>query len=317
MVNYPGCLKMVLFDRFGRPVTNLRISLTKDCNFRCFFCHREGQHFNARLELTPAEIERLVRIASRLGIKKVKLTGGEPTVRDDILEIVRRIKPYVADLSMTTNGSRLKELSKPLAEAGLDRVNVSLHSLRPEVYKRITGVDMLDTVLEGIDEAVKYLSPVKLNMTVMKGLNDGEIWDMIEFAAKTGVILQLIELEAPKEMTQTNFFRKYFFPLKPVEQKLEEMAIETKERRMHRRKKYFIPTDHGIAEVEVVRSMHNTMFCANCTRLRVTSNGKFKTCLLRKNDLIDFATALRNGASDEELIEIFKKAIRLREPYWK
>lgn len=308
---------MVLFDRFGRPVTNLRISLTKDCNFRCFFCHREGQHFNARLELTPAEIERLVRIASRLGIKKVKLTGGEPTVRDDILEIVRRIKPYVADLSMTTNGSRLKELSKPLAEAGLDRVNVSLHSLRPEVYKRITGVDMLDTVLEGIDEAVKYLSPVKLNMTVMKGLNDGEIWDMIEFAAKTGVILQLIELEAPKEMTQTNFFRKYFFPLKPVEQKLEEMAIETKERRMHRRKKYFIPTDHGIAEVEVVRSMHNTMFCANCTRLRVTSNGKFKTCLLRKNDLIDFATALRNGASDEELIEIFKKAIRLREPYWK
>ncbi|NJE85215.1 GTP 3',8-cyclase MoaA [Thermococcus sp. CX2] len=308
---------MVLFDRFGRPVTNLRISLTRDCNFRCFFCHREGQHFNARLELTPAEIERLVRIASRLGIKKVKLTGGEPTVRDDILEIVRRIKPYVADLSMTTNGSRLKELSKPLAEAGLDRVNVSLHSLRPEVYKRITGVDMLDTVLEGIDEAVKYLSPVKLNMTVMKGLNDGEIWDMIEFAAKTGVILQLIELEAPKEMTQTSFFRKYFFPLKPVEQKLEEMAVETKERRMHRRKKYFIPTDHGIAEVEVVRSMHNTMFCANCTRLRVTSNGKFKTCLLRKNDLIDFATALRNGASDEELIEIFKKAIRLREPYWK
>ncbi|WP_199920126.1 GTP 3',8-cyclase MoaA [Thermococcus piezophilus] len=307
----------MLFDRFGRPVTNLRISLTKDCNFRCFFCHREGQHFNARLELTPAEIERLVRIASHLGIKKVKLTGGEPTVRDDILEIVRRIKPYVADLSMTTNGSRLKELSKPLAEAGLDRVNVSLHSLRPEVYKRITGVDMLDTVLEGIDEAVKYLSPVKLNMTVMKGLNDGEIWDMIEFAAKTGVILQLIELEAPKEMTQTNFFRKYFFPLKPVEQKLEEMAIETKERQMHRRKKYFIPTDHGIAEVEVVRSMHNTMFCANCTRLRVTSNGKFKTCLLRKNDLIDFATALRNGASDEELIEIFKKAIRLREPYWK
>ncbi|WP_371807527.1 GTP 3',8-cyclase MoaA [Thermococcus sp. CX2] len=307
----------MLFDRFGRPVTNLRISLTRDCNFRCFFCHREGQHFNARLELTPAEIERLVRIASRLGIKKVKLTGGEPTVRDDILEIVRRIKPYVADLSMTTNGSRLKELSKPLAEAGLDRVNVSLHSLRPEVYKRITGVDMLDTVLEGIDEAVKYLSPVKLNMTVMKGLNDGEIWDMIEFAAKTGVILQLIELEAPKEMTQTSFFRKYFFPLKPVEQKLEEMAVETKERRMHRRKKYFIPTDHGIAEVEVVRSMHNTMFCANCTRLRVTSNGKFKTCLLRKNDLIDFATALRNGASDEELIEIFKKAIRLREPYWK
>ena len=308
---------MTLYDRFGRPVTNLRISLTQDCNYACFFCHREGQHFNARLELTPAEIERLVRIASRLGIKKVKLTGGEPTVRGDIIEIVRRIKPYLRDLSMTTNGSRLKELARPLAEAGLDRVNVSLHSLRPEIYKKITGVDMLDVVLEGIEEAVKYLSPVKLNMTVMKGLNDDEIWEMVDFAAKTGAILQLIELEAPREFTETRFFRKYFYPLKPVEKKLEEMAVEIRERRMHRRRKYFIPTDYGIAEVEVVRAMHNTVFCANCTRLRVTSDGKFKTCLLRKNDLIDFATAMRNGASDEELAEILRQAVLMREPYWK
>ncbi|QDA32556.1 GTP 3',8-cyclase MoaA [Thermococcus indicus] len=308
---------MVLYDRFGRPATNLRISLTQDCNFRCFFCHREGQHFNASLELTPSEIERLVRVASRLGIRKVKLTGGEPTVRNDIIEIVRRIRPYVVDLSMTTNGSRLKELAKPLAEAGLNRVNVSLHSLKPDVYRRITGVDMLDTVLKGIGEAVKYLSPVKLNMTVMRGLNDGEIWDMVEFAAKTGTILQLIELEAPREMTETKFFRKYFYPLKPVEERLEEMAVETRERRMHRRKKYFIPTDHGTAEVEVVRAMHNTVFCANCTRLRVTSDGKFKTCLLRKNDLIDFATALRNGADDGELVEIFRRVVLMREPYWK
>ena len=308
---------MTLYDRFGRPVTNLRISLTQDCNFRCFFCHREGQRFNANGEMTPEEIERLVRIASRLGIRKVKLTGGEPTVREDIIEIVRRIKPYVKDLSMTTNGSRLKELAEPLARAGLDRVNVSLHSLRPEVYKKITGVDMLETVLEGIGEAVKYLSPVKLNMTVMKGLNEDEIWDMIEFAAETGAVLQLIELEAPREMTETAFFRKYFYPLRPVERELEKRAVEIRERRMHRRKKYFVPTDHGIAEVEVVRAMHNTVFCANCTRLRVTSNGKFKTCLLRNNDLIDFLSAMRSGASDEELVDIFRKAVLMREPYWK
>ncbi|NJE05297.1 GTP 3',8-cyclase MoaA [Thermococcus sp. M36] len=308
---------MVLYDRFGRPVTNLRISLTQDCNYSCFFCHREGQHFNAPLELTPAEIERLVRIASSLGIRKVKLTGGEPTVRRDILEIVRRIKPYLRDLSMTTNGSRLKELARPLAEAGLDRVNVSLHSLRPEVYKRITGADMLEAVLEGIEEAVKYLSPVKLNMTVMKGLNDGEIWEMIEFAAKTGAVLQLIELEAPREFTETRFFRKYFYPLKPVEEELEKRAVEVRERRMHRRKKYFVPTDYGTAEVEVVRAMHNTVFCANCTRLRVTSNGKFKTCLLRKHDLIDFVSAMRRGASDSELVDLFRRAVLMREPYWR
>jgi len=308
---------MVLYDRFGRPATNLRISLTQDCNFRCFFCHREGQRFLAKNEMTPEEIERLVRIASRLGVRKVKLTGGEPTVREDILEIVRRIKPYVVDLSMTTNGSRLKELAKPLAEAGLDRVNVSLHSLKPDVYRRITGVDMLETVLEGIEEAVKYLSPVKLNMTVMKGLNEGEIWEMVNFAAKTGTILQLIELEAPREVEETAFFRRYFYPLKPVERELEKRAVETRERRMHRRKKYFIPTDHGIAEVEVVRAMHNTIFCANCTRLRVTSDGKFKTCLLRNNDLIDFVTAMRSGASDDEIVDIFRKAVLMREPYWK
>jgi len=279
---------MTLYDRFARPVTNLRISLTQDCNFRCFFCHREGQRFLAKNEMTPEEIERIVRIASRLGIRKVKLTGGEPTVREDIIEIVRRIKPYVIDLSMTTNGSKLKELARPLARAGLDRVNVSLHSLKPEVYKRITGVDMLDVVLEGIEEAVKYLSPVKLNMTVMRGLNEDEIWDMVEFAARTGTVLQLIELEAPREMTETAFFRKYFYPLKPVERELERKAVEIRERRMHRRRKYFIPTDYGMAEVEVVRAMHNTIFCANCTRLRVTSDGKFKTCLLRNDDLIDF-----------------------------
>jgi len=308
---------MVLYDRFGRPTTNLRISLTQDCNFRCFFCHREGQRFNSTTELTPEEIERLVRTASHLGIRKVKLTGGEPTVRQDIIEIVRRIKPYVYDLSMTTNGSLLKELAEPLAKAGLDRINVSLHSLRPEVYRRITGVDMLETVMGGIEEAVKHLSPVKLNMTVMRGLNEDEIWDMVNFAAETGAVLQLIELEAPREMTETAFFRRYFYPLKPVERELESRAVEVRERVMHRRRKYFVPTDHGTAEVEVVRAMHNTVFCANCTRLRVTSDGKFKTCLLRNSDLIDFLTPMRSGAGDDELVALIKKAVLKREPYWR
>ncbi len=308
---------MVLIDRFGRPVTNLRISLTLDCNYRCFFCHREGQTSRVAPEMTPGEIERLVRIASHLGIRKVKLTGGEPTVREDIVEIVRRIKPYVIDLSMTTNGSRMKELSDPLARAGLDRVNISLHSLKPEVYRRITGIDMLHTVLEGVEEAVKHLSPVKLNMTVMKGVNDSEIWDMVEFAAKTGAILQLIELEAPREIEQTRFFRKYFYPLKPVEEELGRKAVKVRERRMHRRKKYLIPVEHGMAEVEVVRSMHNTVFCANCTRLRVTSSGAFKTCLLRSNDTINFLNAMRNGASDADVVDVLKKAVMKREPYWR
>ena len=307
---------MVLVDRFGRPVTNLRISLTNECNLKCFYCHREGQGLSFQ-EMTPEEIERIVRIASQLGIKKVKLTGGEPTIREDIVEIVGRIRPYVEDLSMTTNGTRMKLLAEPLKEAGLDRVNISLDTLDRKKYKDITGFDVLPQVLEGIEKAIKLFYPVKLNMVVMKGLNDGEIWDMINYAAQKKAILQLIEIEVPREMENSWFFKKYFYSLKPLEEKFEKIAVEIRERRMHRRRKYFIPTDYGIAEVEVVRSMHNTIFCANCTRIRLTSTGHLKTCLLRRNDLIDIVTPIRNNASDEELIEIFKRAILMREPYWK
>jgi len=307
---------MVLVDRFGRPVTNLRISLTNECNLNCFYCHREGQTLSFQ-EMKPEEIERIVRIASQLGIKKVKLTGGEPTIRKDIVEIVRRIRPYVEDLSMTTNGTTMKLLAEPLKEAGLDRVNISLDTLDRKKYKSITGFDVLPQVLEGIEKAVKLFYPVKLNMVVMKGLNDGEIWDMINYAAQKNAILQLIEIEVPREMEDSWFFKKYFYPLKPLEEKFGEIAVDVKERRMHRRKKYFIPTDYGIAEVEVVRSMHNTIFCANCTRIRLTSTGHLKTCLLRRDDLVDILTPIRNNASDEELIEIFKRAILMREPYWR
>ncbi|EHR78992.1 molybdenum cofactor biosynthesis protein MoeA [Thermococcus litoralis DSM 5473] len=307
---------MVLVDRFGRPVTNLRISLTNECNLNCFYCHREGQTLSFQ-EMKPEEIERIVRIASQLGIKKVKLTGGEPTIRKDIVEIVRRIRPYVEDLSMTTNGTTMKLLGGSLKEAGLDRVNISLDTLDRKKYKSITGFDVLPQVLEGIEKAVKLFYPVKLNMVVMKGLNDGEIWDMINYAAQKNAILQLIEIEVPREMEDSWFFKKYFYSLKPLEEKFEEIVVDVKERRMHRRKKYFIPTDYGIAEVEVVRSMHNTIFCANCTRIRLTSTGHLKTCLLRRDDLVDILTPIRNNASDEELIEIFKKAILMREPYWK
>ncbi len=305
----------MLIDRFGRPLTSLRISVTIDCNYSCFFCHREGQTGGGR-EMRPGEIGRIVRVASNLGMRKVKLTGGEPTVRRDVVEIIRRIKPYVRDLSMTTNGSRLKELAAPMARAGLDRVNVSLHSLKPDVYKRITGVGELGKVIEGIEEAVKYFDPVKLNVTLMRGINDSEIAEMIEFAAETGAILQLIELEAPVEMTETSFFRRYFYPLTPLERELKKRAVEIRERRMHRRKKYKIPTEHGTAEVEVVRPMHNTVFCANCTRLRLTSDGKLKTCLLRRDDLIDVLGPLRRGAGDQELVDLFRKATLMREPYW-
>jgi len=307
---------MVLVDRFGRPVTNLRISITKRCNLNCFYCHREGQK-EGEVEMTPEEIERIVKIASLLGIKKVKLTGGEPTIRDDVVEIVKRIRPYVEDLSLTTNGTVMYRLAEPLKEAGLDRVNVSLDTLDRKKYKEITGYDVLPWVLRGIEKSVELFEPVKLNMVVMRGLNDDEIWDMIEYAAKIGAVLQLIEIEVPRELEDSWFFKKYFYPLKPLESEFEKKAVAIKERKLHRRKKYFIPTEYGTAEVEVVRSMHNTIFCANCTRIRLTADGYLKTCLLRKNDLVDILTPLRNGASEEDVINLFKRAISMRMPYWR
>ncbi|MFA4668119.1 GTP 3',8-cyclase MoaA [Pyrococcus kukulkanii] len=306
----------MLIDRFGRPVTNLRISLTKECNLNCFYCHREGQ-LDGERRMTPEEIERIVRIASRLGIRKVKLTGGEPTIRSDIMEIIRKIRPYVIDLSLTTNGTTLYTLAEKLKEAGLDRVNISLDTLDREKYKMITGFDVLDQVLKGIRKATRIFHPVKLNMVVMKGINDDEIWDMIRFAGEVGAILQLIEIEVPREMEDSQFFKDFFYPLKPLEEEFEKLAVEIRERRMHRRRKYFLPVDGKIVEVEVVRSMHNTTFCMNCTRLRLTADGYLKTCLLRKDDLIDILGPMREGASDEELVEVFKRAVLLREPYWK
>lgn len=139
-------------------------------------------------EFILEEIECFVRIVLRFGIRKVKFMGGELIVREDIFEIVKRIKFYVIDFSMIINGSRLKELVKLLVKVGFDRVNVLFYSLKLEVYKRIIGVDGFEVVFEGIEEVVKYFLLVKFNMIVMKGLNDGEIWDMVEFVVKIGII---------------------------------------------------------------------------------------------------------------------------------
>ena len=302
----------MLYDRYGRPVTNLRITVTHRCNYRCFYCHMEGE--SGFEEITVDEVARLVRIASRLGINKVKLTGGEPLVREDIVELVKAIdevKP--SDLAMTTNGSLLKGLASKLVDAGLRRVNVSLPSLKREVFSRITGVDMLDMVMEGLLEAKNSgLSPIKLNTVVLRGLNDGELWDLMEFARRHDFILQLIELEPIG--VGDEFYESYHSPLDDVEKWLEENAVDVEVRRlMHNRKQY----DLGGVRVELVKPVNNPEFCMHCTRLRVTADGKLKPCLMRNDNLVDVVSVMRRGASDDDIVKLFEKAIELREPYFK
>ena len=300
-----------LVDPYGRQVNSLRISLTQRCNFDCFFCHQEGES-GPNGEVTPDEIEAVVSVAAELGINKIKLTGGEPLLRDDVVEIVRRISPYVDEVSMTTNGYMLKEKACDLREAGLKRVNISFHSTDPEKFCKIIGRESVQAVREGIEEAIRCgLSPIKLNMVVMNGINDMEIEDMIAFSRETGVTLQLIEYQALEKGVEE--YDSYHFDLKSLEEQLAARSQSIVEREMHRRKQYHLK---GGGIVEVVRPMHNSEFCAYCTRLRMTSDGHLKPCLMREDNHREAVSLMRNGGR-EELVEAFKEAVAAREPFWK
>jgi GTP 3',8-cyclase len=291
----------------------LRISVTQQCDKHCPYCHREGET-NPSTLMTVDEIVRTVRIAISLGISRVKLTGGEPLLRKEIVEIVQGIKGLegLTDLSMTTNGAYMKGLAKDLKKAGLSRVNISLPTLKPDAYNNIMGGNLQDA-LEGVKAAVEAgMQPVKLNMLVLKNVNDNELDNMIKFAAQTGTILQLIELE-PINLSD-NYYESHHLSLDKIEQKLETLASETRVRKfMQKRRVYVLPE----AKVEVIRPIENTEFCANCTRIRVTSDGKLKPCLMRKDNLVDLLTPMRNGADDEKLKETFMEAVKRREPYYK
>jgi len=264
--------------------------------------------------MSPAEIERVVQVAASLGVVKVKLTGGEPLLRKDITEIVRRVSviPHIQEVALTTNGINLGNLALPLKANGLRRVNVSIPSLDPEVYKAVTGTDALNQVLAGIRGAsAANLRPIKVNMVVLKGLTEHQLWDMIGFTKRHDLILQLIEFESPDPTTGA--YPRYHADLTHIEAELEANAKEITVRDMQKRRKFFL---RGGGEVEVVRPMHNTNFCANCNKLRVTSDGKFKPCLFRADNLIDFLTPLRAGASDAVLEKLYQEAVMARRPYF-
>ncbi|MGD0533953.1 MAG: GTP 3',8-cyclase MoaA [Methanoregula sp.] len=294
-------MTQALRDFYGRPVTNLRISLTSRCNLSCIYCHAEGEK-NPESEMSADEIIAIMEIAAKFGIKSIKFTGGEPLIRPDILKIIRAV-PKGIECSITTNGILLAEMAADLKAAGLRRVNVSLDSLNPKTYKQITGNDRLSEVLAGIDAALNVgLTPVKLNMVVLLGINDQELDDFLAFVrGNRNLVLQLIEL-----MHFNNC--EYHGDLTGVESDLAARSEQILTRRMHHRKKYCLDG----AEVEVVRPLHNTEFCAFCNRLRVTSDGKLKPCLLRTDNHVTI-----RGKKGDELEALFKEAVARREPFFK
>jgi cyclic pyranopterin phosphate synthase len=306
---------MVLKDNCGRPLLNLRISITQQCNLHCDYCHREGEGCCAgetTKEMTVDEIVRFARIAISLDIARIKLTGGEPLMRKDLCDIVKGIgaTPGLKDLSMTTNGVLLSFQAQELYACGLRRVNISLPTLNAETYRKLTE-GRIENALEGVKAAVASgLYPVKLNMVILNGINVDAVPEMMDFARQTGTILQLIELDPVN--VNSDYFSIYHRFLDEYEEMLQGKAVKVETRRfMHNRRIYHLPS----VTVEVVHPTENGEFCAHCTRLRVTSDGKLKTCLMRNDNLVDVLTPMRRGASDQELKSLFIRANQLREPY--
>ncbi len=300
-------------DPYGREITNLRISLTQKCNLNCFYCHEEGEKNKSDTVLKLDEVEEIIETSSELGMYKVKYSGGEPLLHPEIERIIEHSSKYMDDISLTTNGVLLGRKAEELKEAGLDRVNVSLDVEDPDTYEKITGKRKLSQVKEGIIKASEAgLYPVKINMLLMDGLNDHAIDDMIRFASEAGAILQIIEMTSNEEEIEKDFYKDYHLSLDDLASELEDRAVETEIRKMHARKKYFL--DDPEVEVELVRTMHNSTFCDNCTRLRVTSEAELKPCLLRSDNHVDVRESLKEGRNIKDK---FVEAINRREPYWR
>lgn len=303
-------------DKYNRPLTAIRISITQRCNLNCIYCHREGQDQVYDREMTVDEIIKILELSTHFGIKKVKYTGGEPLLREDLPEIIQESRKIAAikDISIVTNGILLEKYAQKLSSVGLDRINVTLDTLDPQIYAKITNYEdsLIDQVINGIMTALEYgINLIKVNMVLLKDMNTAELSDLIAFCKEHNLILQLIELIPTNDL---NFFEKYHVDMTEIEAYLIPRSKSIKTRKMQNRKKYFLKD--GV-EVEIVNPFHNSKFCSNCHRIRITSSGMIKPCLMQNNNLVDILTPLRNGASNEELTKLFQFAVDLREPYCK
>lgn len=290
-------------DSYGRRINYLRISLTDACNLRCVYCMPEDMTFRHRSELmSDAELLYLVKIAASLGVTKIRLTGGEPTIRPGIVELVREIAatPGVKDVAMTTNGILLDRLARPLVEAGLKRVNISIDTLDAEKFHRITRWGYLDDVWRGIYAAeAAGLAPIKLNAVVVRHFNDGQ--DMIDLAQLTVEnewevrFIEMMPFGEVSDFQQTNVvtyaemkarIEAHFGPL-------EEASYDYVDPSRPFRIRGAMGTLGFISSV-------TEPFCQGCGRVRLTADGKLRLCLLR-DDEVDLLTPLRAGASWNEL----------------
>lgn len=292
----------LLVDRFGREHRDLRVSLTDRCNLRCTYCMpAEGVPWLPGPQLlTTDELVRLVSVGVALGITEVRLTGGEPLLRPDVVDVVAALSslPNAPELSLTTNGVRLPTLAAPLKHAGLRRVNISLDTLRGDRFKEMTRRDMLEQTLAGVRAAKRAgLSPVKINTVLMRGVNDDEACDLLSWALDEGVELRFIE-QMPLDAQQI-WRRDEMITAAEIEERLgDRFALTSAPGRGSDPSERFL-VDGGPAIVGIVASVSRP-FCGSCDRLRLTADGQVRNCLFALDES-DLRTTMRNGASDDSL----------------
>lgn len=307
----------MLKDSFGRHINNLRISVTDRCNFRCRYCMpEEGMVWMDKSALlTYEEITRITNIFSKLGITKIRLTGGEPLMRKDLHVLIKMLGTIhgINDIALTTNGFFLHEQAESLAKAGLKRINVSLDSLDALKFEQITRRNYLDRVLHGLETIASFgIQPVKINMVVMRGINDDEIGEFAVLARSKPFVIRFIE----------------FMPIGNDDGWSNEKVVpsreirETIERQIHQK---LIPVEYhgtqpsdryvfedGIGEVGFISSVSEP-FCDHCNRVRITSDGKLRTCLFSHHET-DLKQLVRSGAGDDEMRNSIVAAVWNKEP---
>jgi cyclic pyranopterin phosphate synthase len=299
-----------LIDSFGRVVGDLRISVTDRCNFRCTYCMpAEGLPWLRRPELLAVdEIERIAAIFVGHGVREIKLTGGEPTARAELVEIVGRVRALgdEIDLSITTNGQRLAGLARPLREAGLDRVTVSCDSLLRHRFADMTRRDALDQVLDGLDSArAAGFTPIKVNCVVINGTNDDEVLDFVVLARDTGYDVRFIEY-MPLDATH-EWERSKVLASSEIRRRIEARFPLVRDGDGGPAARYLF-ADGGPGSVGFISSVTEP-FCDSCNRVRITADGQLRVCLFALEET-DLRTPMRDGAGDADLESLIRDAVR-------
>ena len=302
-------MKDQLIDTYGRVHRDLRISVTDRCNFRCQYCMpEEGMDWTPREELlTFEEIERLASLlVNKFGIESIRLTGGEPTVRANLSKLIEKLAKLDVDLSLTTNGATLPLIAGDLYNAGLDRINISLDTLDRQRFESLTRRDNLKQVLHGIEAAKSVgFDPVKINMVVMKGVNDDEVLDFVSYGRENGLVVRFIEfmpLDADETWEKSKVMpQNEILDLISSKHDLEPLSRGSSPAARWK----FVD---GPGEIGIIATVSEA-FCDACDRIRLTADGKFRNCLFAIEEY-DVRKLLRENAEDEKIIELFSHAVK-------